>query len=439
MSLNNQILLERDMLAELKKWMGRKEIFALLGPRQSGKTTLLKLLKQWLENEKGVKPEQISFITFEDRDILEKFSVDPKEYVKSLVARKTNERFYFFIDEFQYLTDGGKTLKLLYDMFDNIKFIVTGSSSLELTGKTAKFLVGRIFYFYLWQLSFGELIRARSNQLFNVYQEKNALVKDFFEDGKDFSSPAADIFSQDLRKLFEEYALWGGYPEVAKAENVETKTIILKNIYDTYVSKDIIELLKITDYSVLKKLLTILAAQIGSLVNYQNLARDAQSYFQEIKYHLSILEQTYIISLISPYFTNRATEIRKNPKVYFIDLGLRNYILSAFHDLSVRPDLGSVIENVIFSQLKFQTKEESDIKYWRTIAKAEMDFILPKKQSILALEVKYSFFDSPKVSRGFRSFISEYRPKQAVILTKGFWGELRLESTLIKFIPAWYW
>lgn len=439
MSLNNQILLEREMLAELKKWITRKEIFALLGPRQSGKTTLLKLLRQWLENEQGIKSEQIAFITFEDRDILEKFSVDPKAYVKSLIAQKTNERFYFFIDEFQYLADGGKTLKLLYDMFDNIKFIVTGSSSLELTGKTAKFLVGRVFYFYLWQLSFSEFIRARSNQLFNVYQEKNALVKNFLKDGKNFSSPTADIFSQDLRKLFEEYALWGGYPEVAKAPDAETKTIILKNIYDTYVSQDIIELLKITDYSALKKLLILLAAQIGSLVNYQNLARDAQSYFQEIKHHLSILEQTYIISLISPYFTNRVTEIRKNPKVYFIDLGLRNYILSAFQDLSVRPDLGSVIENVIFSQLKFRTKEESDIKYWRTIAKAEMDFILPKKQSILALEVKYSFFDSPKVSRGFRSFISEYRPKQAVILTKGFWGEWRLESTLIKFIPVWYW
>lgn len=439
MSLNNQTLLDRAVLDELKKWLDRKEIFALLGPRQSGKTTLLRLLEQWLKNEKKVKPEQIAFITFEDREILEKFSLDPKGYVKSFIAQKTNQRFYFFIDEFQYLPDGGKTLKLLYDIFDNIKFIVTGSSSLELTGKTAKFLVGRVFYFHLWQFSFSEFIKTRSAQLFEVYREKNALVKNFLEQEKKFPLPQTDIFKEDFKKLFEEYALWGGYPEVVKAPDAETKTIILKNIYDTYVTKDIIELLKITDYSVLKKLVSLLAAQIGNLVNYQNLARDAQSYWQEIKHHLSILEQTYIISLISPYSTNRATEIKKNPKAYFIDIGLRNCILSGFQDLSIRPDAGSIVENVIFSQLKFKLAEEPDVKYWRTIAKAEMDFILPKKQSILPLEIKYSSFTLPKVSRGFRGFTSEYKPKQAVILTKGFWGELRLESTLVKFIPAWYW
>ena len=88
MQLNNQTFLDRSVLAELKKWLDRKEIFALLGPRQSGKTTLLKILEQWLKDEKKVKPEQIAFITFEDREILEKFSADPKAYVKSFIAQK---------------------------------------------------------------------------------------------------------------------------------------------------------------------------------------------------------------------------------------------------------------------------------------------------------------------------------------------------------------
>lgn len=439
MELNNKTLLDRAVLEKLKKWMDRKEIFAILGPRQSGKTTLLQILMQWLHNEKKVNPDNIIFITFEDREALEKFSIDPKGYVRSFIAQRTNERFYFFIDEFQYLADGGKTLKLLYDIFENIKLIVTGSSSLELMGKTAKFLVGRVFYFHLWQFSFSEFVKSRSPQLFHAYQEKNTLVKNFVEQEKNFSLPRSEIFQEDFRKLFEEYSLWGGYPEVIKARDSETKTIILKNIYDTYVTRDVIELLKITDYSVLKKLVTLLASQIGSLVNYQSLARDTQSYFHEIKKHLSILEQTYIVSFISPYSTNRATEIKKNPKIYFIDIGLRNYTLNSFQDLSARPDSGSIVENIIFSQLKFNQKEEYDIKYWRTIVKAEMDFILPKKESVLPIEVKYSIFDFPKISRGFRSFVSEYKPRQAIILTKGFWGELRVESTLVKFIPVWYW
>lgn len=428
----------RLLLEKLQKWIDRREIFAIKGPRQSGKTTILKILRDWLIKEKGVKPENIIFITFEDRDILEKFSLDPKSYLKSFIGERKNEKFYFLIDEFHYLKNGGQTLKLLYDIFENVKFIITGSSSLELTGKTAKFLVGRVFSFELWQLSFEEFIKVKSSQLLNVYKEKSELVKNFILEGKNFPSPKKDIFGKDFQKLFEEYAIWGSYPEVIKTNDEETKTVILKNIYDTYITQDIIELLEITDYSRFKTLVALLSSQIGNLINYNNLAQDTQSYFKEIKGHLSILEETYIISLLKPFFTNKLSELKKNPKVYFIDIGLRNYILGNFQGLLFRPDLGQIVENVVFSQLKFNQKDLYLLKYWRTLGKAEVDFILEEKGEIIPLEVKYSFFKSPKISRGFRSFISEYKPKRAIILTKNFWGEFKINSTLIKFIPTWY-
>lgn len=428
----------RLLLEKLKKWIDRREIFAIKGPRQSGKTTLLQMLKGWLISQKGVRPENIIFITFEDRDILEKFSLNPKDYVKSLIGENNNKRFYFLIDEFHYLENGGQILKLLYDVFENVKFIITGSSSLELTGKTAKFLVGRVFSFCLWPLSFEEWIGAKSFQLSNVYKEKSNLVRNFILEGRNFSPAKKDIFGKDFEKFFEEYSIWGGYPEVIKTEDRETKSIILKNIYDTYITRDIIELLKITDYSRFKTLVGLLSSQIGNLINYSNLAQDAQTYFKEIKHYLSILEETYVISLLRPFFRNRASELRKNPKIYFIDTGLRNYILGNFQELLFRPDLGQIIENVVFSQLKFNQDDRYSIKYWRTLGKAEMDFILERRKELIPVEVKYSVFESPKVSRGFRSFLSEYQPKRAVVFTKGFWGELKLGSTLIKFIPVWY-
>lgn len=428
----------RILLEKLKKWMNRREIFAIKGPRQSGKTTLLKMLQEWLIKQKKVKPENINFITFEDKDILKKFSSDPKSYLKNFIGSKTNERFYFFIDEFHYLENGGQILKLLYDTFENVKFIITGSSSLELTGKTAKFLVGRVFSFYLWQINFEEFIKIKSTQLYNAYQEKTDLIEDFILKGKNFSLPKKDIFAEDIKKNFEQYAIWGGYPEIVKTDDEETKRVILKNIYDTYVSRDIIELLKITDYSKFKTLVAILSSQVGNLISYNNLTQDTQSYFKEIKQYLSILQETYIISLLKPFSANKISELKKNPKVYFIDLGLRNYILGNFQDLSFRPDLGQIIENAVFSQLKFNQEDLYLIKYWRTLGKAEVDFILEKKDEIIPIEVKYSSFKIPKISRGFRSFISEYKPKRAIILTKGFWGELKINSTLIKFIPVWY-
>lgn len=435
--LKNQYF-ERCLFEKLKKWINRKEILAIKGPRQSGKTTILKMLQKWLEEEKKINPENIIFITFEDREVLEKFSRNPKEFVRSFIGSKTKERFYFLIDEFHYLKDGGQKLKLLYDLFDNIKFIITGSSSLELTGKTAKFLVGRIFSFYLWQFSFGEFVNAKSRQLNNVYKEHSKLVKNFIYNGENFSPPKEDIFNKDFEKLFQEYATWGGYPEVLKTDDEETKKVILKNIYDTYISRDIIELLRITDYSKLKTIVNLLAVQIGSLINYNNLATDSKSYFKELKSHLSILEETFIISFLRPFFTNKTSEFKKNPKIYFTDLGLRNYILDNFNDLSLRTDGGQIIENTVFTQLKMEQEDGFLVKYWRTLGGAEVDFIIERSRDLLPIEVKYSFLKSPQVSRGFRSFLSEYQPKRAIIFTKNFWGELKINSTSIKFIPAWY-
>lgn len=429
---------ERDLLKELKKWIDRKEIIAIKGPRQAGKTTLLRMLERWLEEEKRVSPEHISFLTFEDRDLQDKFSQDPKTFLRSLLPPKTGGRFYLFIDEFQYAQDGGQKLKLLYDTFENVKFIISGSSSLELTGKTAKFLVGRVFSFSLWQLSFGEFLRVKAPQLFRMYQEKVPALQGFIQEGKQFSLSSQDIFEKDFKLEFEDYAIWGGYPEVVKARDEETKRIVLKNIYDTYISRDIIELLRMADYSHLKTLVELLAVQTGNLVNYTGLAQDTKSYFKEIKRYLTILEETFVISLLRPFSTNKATELKKNPKVYFIDTGLRNYILRNTQGLSLRADAGQIVESAILAQLKKRIRGEYTMKYWRTLGGAEVDFILELEGELVPLEVKYSTLSAAQISRSFHSFLAEYKPKRGLVLTKGFWGKKRVGKTEILFAPVWY-
>lgn len=428
---------ERDLLNQIKKWIDRKEIFAIKGPRQSGKTTLLRMLADYLIKEKKVNPKNIVFITLEDRDILEKFEKDAKSYIKNyLESRK--QRVYFFIDEFQYLHQGGQKIKLLYDLFsEQAKFIITGSSSLELTGQTAKYLVGRLFSFYLWPLSFSESLKINSD-FFHSYQKIHQALYDFMLKGKNFKIPDQDIWQNDLEKLFKEHAQWGGYPEIIKSKSAEIKYLVLKNIYDTYIRRDIIELLKVKSIDNLRNLIKILSAEIGNLINYNNLANDSKTYFQELKQYLAVLDETYILKFLTPYFKNPITELKKNPKIYFFDLGLRNYILNNFNALEERSDKGALIENAVFNELYKNLPEQTELKYWRTIAKAEVDFVLLTGQEIVPIEVKYSFFDKPKISRSFRSFISQYQPNIALILTKGFFGEMKIDKTLVKFAPVWY-
>jgi predicted AAA+ superfamily ATPase len=113
--------LPRLLFDEIIKWLKRKEIIAIKGPRQSGKTTLLLMIQDYLIEKERVNPKNVIFLTFEDREILEKFSKAPKDFVSSFIRGQKNERFYFLIDEFHYLEEGGQKLKLLYDIFPNIK------------------------------------------------------------------------------------------------------------------------------------------------------------------------------------------------------------------------------------------------------------------------------------------------------------------------------
>lgn len=427
--------LSRLLSKDIEKWLERREIIAITGPRQCGKTTLLAMLKDYLIEQKKVQPDRVLYVTFEDRDLLDNFTKHPKEFIRSFTAQSKEEKFYFLIDEFQYVEEGGQKLKLLYDLYENVKFIITGSSSLELKGATAKYLVGRIFYFSLFQFNFEEFLEAKPPQALHSYRETAALARDFILKDKKFEIPA-EVFEKDIAGCFEEYVIFGGYPEVIKTDDMDAKRLILKNIYATYISKDIIELLRVEDVSGCRNIIALLANQIGSLLNYNSLATDAKSYFKQIKQYISMLEETFVIRRISPYFTNKATELKKNPKVYFVDTGLRNHIINNFNPCEIRPDAGALVENIVLSQ--FCSRNYESIRYWRTMGNAEVDFILDINNEIMPFEIKYSLFKFPEITRGFRNFINEYKPRKAIVFTKSFWAELDIGATKVLFIPVMY-
>jgi len=425
--MNNETF-PRDILADLTKWLDRREAYAIKGPRQSGKTTLLKILQEKLKGKKVV------FLNFEDPDVVEAFETSPKEYIKSFIV--TDDKYYFLMDEYHYVKNPGKNLKLLYDTFEKAKFIVTGSSSLELSGAMAKFLVGRVFFFELLPFNFHEFLTAKNPRLANIYKEKNNQVKQFLLNGT-IASTGEDIFQKEFTPLLNEYLTFGGYPAVIKTQDFETKRAILKNIYDTYVSKDVIEFLKISDAFKYRCIVKALAALTGKLLNYNELSSTCQSYYKEVKRTISILSETYIIQLIQPFHKNPITELKKNPKTYFLDLGLRNYIINNFNPLEKRTDAGALIENFVLLCLKNAFPDKT-INFWRTTAKAEVDFILRLDDELIPIEAKYQTLQKPKISRSLRSFIKTYKPKRALVVTKNFCSHEKVENSTIMFVPAHY-
>lgn len=420
----------RVILPSLLKWLNRREAYAIKGPRQSGKTTLLKILERELKKKKA----NVVFLNFEDPDVLEAFEKNPKEYVRSFLTKPG--KYYFLMDEYHYVKNPGKKLKLLYDTFENIKFIVTGSSSLELSGGMARFLVGRVFFFELFPFSFYEFLLAKNPRLAKIHEGRNKKIKDFLLRGK-IVKIRQDLFLKEFEPFFNEYITFGGYPAVIKSKDFETKKVILKNIYDTYISKDVVEFLKISNSFKYRCVVRALAALTGNLLNYNELCSTCQSYYKEVRRMVSILSETYIVRLIRPFYKNPITELKKVPKVYFFDLGLRNYIIDNFNPIEKRTDAGAIVENFVFLSLRNMFPEKT-INYWRTIARAEVDFILRLNDKIIPVEVKYQPFKKPKISRSFRSFIESYKPERALVITKDFWGKIKVNKTTILFVPICY-
>lgn len=423
-NVNMEKLFPRDIFPMLIKWLERREAYVIKGPRQSGKTTILKILKEKIKRN-------VVFLNFEDPDVLEAFETAPKEYIQSFLLTKA--KYYFLMDEYHYVKEPGKKLKLLYDIFENVKFILTGSSSLELKEAMAKFLVGRVFFFELFPFNFHEFLVAKELRLGRIYEERNKEIREFLFNNK--IKIKKDIFLKEFSSLFNEYVIFGGYPAVLCAKDKETKRFILKNIYDTYISKDIIEFLKFSDVFRYRNVVKRLAILVGGLVNYNDICSECQTYYKELRKILSMLTETYIIKLIQPFHMNPTTELKKIPKIYFFDLGLRNYVINNFNHIEKRVDKGVLVENFVFLSLKNFSEE---INYWRTIGKAEVDFVIKVGEETIPIEVKFQKFQKPKISRSLRNFIKTYKPKKALVATNNFWYKAKIDGTTILFAPVFY-
>ncbi len=416
------LYVHRQLEHQIKPFIKRKEAISIIGPRQAGKTTFIK----HLSDELAKQQKKIKFITFEKKEDLNIFQ-DDIETFKTLIAKFD----YCFIDEFQYAKEGGQKLKYLYDTLKT-KFIISGSSSLDLTFQTGKYMVGRIFNFELMPFSFREFLSVKDNELYEIINEKIP-IKNFlsFKIKQGFG----DTINNRINDFLEEYFIYGGYPAVVLAKNYDEKIKILQSISENYLLKDIGSLLKLATEDEILKLQKALSAQIGNLINYNELSSLSGLAYKDLLKHLNILEKTYIIKLLRPFFKNRRIEISKNPKAYYFDLGMRNYLINDFRRIKDRNDIGAVAENYCLNLLQ-KNEMSRDLKYWRTKSQAEVDFVVEMNQEIIPVETKFS--SSRVVGKSLHSFIEKFFCKKAIILTKDYLAEEKIKNCKIQFIPMGY-
>jgi hypothetical protein len=353
-------------------------VLIVYGPRRVGKTTLLKEL---LENTK-LKYRFDSGENIRVQEILGSNDFQQiKEYLEGyeLLA----------IDEAQQIPNIGRGLKIVVDNIPNIRVVVTGSSSFDLFNQVGEPLVGRKKTLTLYPFAQVELAES-----FNAY---------------------------DLKARFEEFLIYGSYPDVIVAETKEEKLAFLNEIADAYLLKDVLAFEGVQKSKTLVDLVKLLALQIGSEVSVTELATQLNTNVRTIEKYLDILEKGFVIVSLGALKRNLRNEIRSKKKYYFYDTGVRNALLSQFNRLSERNDIGALWENFLFiERLKKSSYQNryANRYYWRTYDQKEIDFIEEYGGSFHAYEFKWN---KEKVSAP-KTFLNAYEKSSFEVVTKeNYW------------------
>lgn len=386
----------------------------IIGPRQAGKTTLMMLLKDFLERE----GEKTLFLNLDiERD--KQFLISQETLIRKIKLEFGKGKGYVFIDEIQRKEDAGVFLKGIYDMNLPYKLIVSGSGSVELKEKIHESLVGRKRIFELPTIAFQEFVDFKTG-----YRYENRLPS-FFE-----------VEREKTREFLEEYLNFGGYPKVILAESVEEKRKVIGEIYQSYLEKDIFYLVAAEKREAFSHLVRLMASQTGNLVNFSELSRTLGIAAPTLKDYIWYLEKTFVVRRVTPYFKNVRKEITKSPVFYFYDLGLRNYAVGEFGNAAVSRDAGFVFENFIFNIITEKTRDTATrIHFWRTKDGAEVDFVLDGGKEVIPYEVKYRDLRTPETTRSLKSFISQYKPARGFVVHLGEKREARVNETIVTHTP----
>ncbi len=403
---------KRKILGKLLKEKRNNKIIILLGPRQVGKTTILKEVHSQLSG------------LFLDLDILENYD-KVSSYTNLINLLKLNgyeenqkEMFYLFLDEFQRYADLSKIMKNVYDNHKNIKIYSSGSSSLKIKEQIQESLAGRKVVYHLYPLDFEEFLWFKEDekaitQLNNLWKIRGENLKIGI-----------------LKDLLYEYLVYGGYPEVVLSKKVD-KIKILKSIFDLYVKKELVGYLKFGKILGVKKLIEFLAVNNGQKIKYEETADRCSLKQYEVKEYVEILNETFLINIIKPFYTNKNKEIVKIPKIYFLDNGVRNFFINDFNELKLRNDSGSLFEGFVMQELLKGGVD--NLKFWQDKQKHEVDFIIDLISRQIPIEIKFKKKLKYEDFIGLNTFLESHKASKKYLVNIGIQNKIKKINLVLPF------
>ncbi|MBU2640036.1 MAG: ATP-binding protein [Nanoarchaeota archaeon] len=373
---------ERELHKEIQKYLPLRQIIAFTGLRRVGKTTLmLKIIEE--EIKKGFNSKNILFFSFDEFKNIEIDEVI-KAYEDILEKDVRKERHLILFDEIQKLDNWENKVKRIYDTFKNIKIIISGSESLFIKNKSRAILAGRIFEFKVEILTFKEFLNF-----------------------KNFNYKPINLYKKELIKLFDEFILTLGFPELV---DIKEKEIIRKYVKESILEKviynDIPKLFKIKDVSILESLYNIFLEEPGQIVEISKLAKELNVSRQSLSNYLKYLEDSFLIRKLYNYSKNKRKIERKLKKYYPTVISPE----SLFKDDILSKS--KVFEWLIVNQLKAEF-------FWRDPYKNEVDVV----KDNIPIEIKYGKIDT----RGVEMFMKKFKVNKGYIISLDKEGKNKIE------------
>ncbi|GAA0877819.1 ATP-binding protein [Algoriphagus jejuensis] len=373
--------IDRSLFDILFQKADYKKVILLLGPRQVGKTTLVKRLATQLHS---------NFLYLNGDELTVQNALQDASL--SFLRAYLGESKVVVIDEAQRIQNVGLTLKLIVDNFQGVQLLVTGSSALELASSINEPLTGRKWEYRLYPLSWSELIGTLG-------------------------------FPKCLNSL-ENYLIFGTYPEVIASEGQEIP--VLTNLASSYLYKDLLNFQGIRKPELLNKILQALAWQVGSEVSFNELSQTVQADKQTVQNYVDLLEKAFIVKKLAPFSRNLRGEISTSRKIYFVDNGIRNSIIGNYASLSGRSDVGELWENYLIAERQKLLSYHGfygRVYFWRNVRGQEIDYLEEIDGKIHPFEFKWN----PKAKVKFpTTFLETYTPAAPqVIHRENFWEWLQ--------------
>ncbi len=405
-------IFERDLLEILLKFLGSRQIIAVVGLRRIGKTVLMKQLI----NKLAAPKNNICYISFDDIDF-QKYEI-AEDLIKYFLEFSDKKGIrYLFLDEIQKLPHWADLLKTYYDIEENLKIFVTGSASLEL-GEHKETLAGRLFSFNLPVLKFSEFVRYSGME----YQ----VTEDIF---REYDMKYSDK-KETYRELFEKYLLKGAFPELFEINDEE---FIKKYIKESVIEKTIVDIARISgdDERIIYELFRLLANSNAELFEVTNLSGILKVNRNRVSHYITLLEKSFLIKIGYNFTSSVSKQVRASKKQYSahssIVIALLDYPFS-----TIRTEVaGYLVEAEIANNI-----EKSS--FWRTPQKDEVDIIAKRDDKPIPIEVKYQQLITNRDLKPILKFCRQFKIKKAIIVTKDRLERQKVDDSEILLIPAWF-